>query len=96
MSIGNYYQQTNDYDSSVYYLDNALQLGREISQSKVIKESLGLLYLLNKEQNNSSKRLSYIEKYKNYSDSLSTNEVYEKMAVLKAKYKTAEKGKYDY
>lgn len=68
-----------------------LKLGREINQSKVIKESLALLYLLNKEQNKLSKSLNYLEHYKNYSDSLSTNEAYEKMALLEAKYKTAEK-----
>ncbi len=91
MSIGNYYQQTNNYDSAVYYLDNSLQLSREINQSKVIKESLGLLYLLNKEQNNLLRSLDYLEQYKSYSDILSTTKAYEKMAILEAKYKTAEK-----
>ena len=91
MSIGNYYQQTNNYDSATYYLNNSLQLSRDISQSKVIKESLGLLYSLNKEQNNLARSLDYLEQYKNYSDSLSTSEAYEKMALLEAKYKTAEK-----
>ena len=91
MSIGNYYQQTNNYDSAVYYLDNALQLSRLVNQSKVIKETLGLLYLLNKEQNNLSRSLDYLEQYISYSDSLRTNEAYEKMAILEAKYKTAEK-----
>lgn len=91
MSIGNYYKQTNNYDSATYYLEKALLLSREVNQPKVIRESLGLLYLLNKEQNNLIVSLNFLEQYKNYSDSLSTSEAYEKMALLEAKYKTAEK-----
>ncbi len=91
MSIGNYYQQTKNYDSATYYLDNALKLARKTNRSKVIRESLGLLYILNKEENKPSISLDYLEQFKNFSDSINTSTTYEKMASLEAKYKTAEK-----
>ena len=93
MSIGEYYRKLNNYDSASFYLNNALSLARKINQSKVIKETLGSLYLLNKQFDLNKQGLEYMEQYKNYSDSLNTKQAYDRMAMLEARYKTAEKEK---
>ncbi len=91
MNYGEYYSMLDDYDRAMEYMEIALVYARKAEDPVQIKNALGAIYKLNKLFDKDSQTLKALEAYKAYSDSLSTEEAYSKMAMLETKYKTLEK-----
>lgn len=90
-NLGEAYYAVYNYDSAVYYLNKTLELSKKNEAPVLYRQSLMILIKVYEETGDYKKAFSFLNKYKNYSDSVEIEKTKVKVAELETKYETAKK-----
>ncbi len=93
LDLGQAFIEIGKIDSAAFYLNESLKLSKHIHNTFGEKESLFMLYTLNKKVSKFQDALNWYQYYVDFKDSLDNNEMQKNLQELEVKYQSAQREK---